>query len=246
MANAPAGPARRVSSSRFDAILFDAGGILVVPDPVTIGTVVRKFGGSGLVEQLIRAHYAGMASLDEFAMRQGSGSIDAFSWEPYREAYVVAASVPEAQRATAVVALRDYFSPFLWRFPLLESVAALWRLHLKGVPVGIVSNASGQIEQTLASQCVAQVGEGAGVPVLIVTDSHVVGVSKPDPKIFDDALALLANTGVKRDRVAYVGDSYVNDVGGARNAGLTPILFDPYGDQAHQDCERITSLHELL
>jgi len=235
-----------MNSSRFDAILFDAGGIFVVPDPVTIGTVVRKFGGAGLVEQLIRAHYAGMASLDEFATRQASGSIDVFSWEPYRDAYVVAAGVPDAQREAAAVALREYFSPFLWRFPLLNSVAALWRLHLKAMPIGIVSNASGQIEQTLASQCVAQVGEGAGVPVLIVTDSHVVGVAKPDPKIFDNAIALLATMGVNKDRVAYVGDSYVNDVGGARNAGLTPILLDPYDDQAHQDCERIKSLHELI
>ena len=242
----PVAFARRVNSSRFDAILFDAGGVFVVPDPVTIGAVVRKFGGAGLVEQLVRAHYAGMASLDEYATRKASASIDAFSWEPYREAYVIAAGVPEAQRVEAVVALRDYFSPFLWRFPLLGSVSALWRLHLKGVPVGVVSNASGQIEQTLANQCVAQVGDGAGVPVLIVTDSHVVGVAKPDPKIFADAIALLATLGVSRDRVAYVGDSYVNDVGGARNAGLVPILLDPYEDQAHQDCERIRSLHELI
>ena len=235
-----------MNSSRFDAILFDAGGILVVPDPVTIGTVVRKFGGTGLVEQLIRAHYAGMAALDDVARSRESPSIDGFSWEPYREAYVAVSGIPAAQQEAAVVALRNYFSPFLWRFPLLESVSALWRLHLKGVPVGIISNASGQIEQTLASQCVAQVGEGAGVPVLIVTDSHVVGVAKPDPKIFDNAIALLATMGVNRDRVAYVGDSYVNDVCGARNAGLTPILLDPYDDQAHQDCERIKSLHELI
>ena len=232
-----------MNSSRFDAILFDAGGIFVVPDPVTIGTVVRKFGGAGLVEQLIRAHYAGMAALDDIARSRETPSIDGFSWEPYREAYVAVSGIPAAQQEAAVVALRNYFSPFLWRFPLLESVSALWRLHLKGVPVGIISNASGQIEQTLASQCVAQVGDGAGVPVLIVTDSHVVGVAKPDPKIFDDAIALLATMGVNRDRVAYVGDSYVNDVCGARNAGLTPILLDPYDDQAHQDCERIKSLH---
>lgn len=242
----PVAFARRVNNPRFDAILFDAGGIFVVPDPVTISTVVRKFGGAGLVEQLVRAHYAGMAALDDYATSKSSDSIDAFSWEPYREAYVVAAGVPEGKRAEAVLALRDYFSPFLWRFPLLESVAALWRLHIKGMPIGIVSNASGQIEQTLASQCVAQVGAGAGVPVLIVTDSHVVGVAKPDPRIFNNAIALLVSMGIDKGRVAYVGDSFVNDVGGARNAGLLPILLDPYDDQKHRDCERIKSLHELI
>ena len=178
-----------MNSSRFDAILFDAGGILVVPDPVTIGTVVRKFGGSGLVEQLIRAHYAGMAALDDVARSRETPSIDGYGWEPYCEAYMRSVGVPDAQcRAAAADLLEHYFSPLLWRFPLLDSVAALWRLHLKGVPIGVVSNASGQIEQLLASQCIAQVGEGAGVPVLIVTDSRVVGAAKPDPKIFDDAM----------------------------------------------------------
>lgn len=233
-------------SVRFDAILFDAGGILLLPDPVTIGTVIRECGGDGSVEQLIRAHYAGMAGIDARAQRSQGTSIDAFSWDSYREAYVEAAGVPQQQCEIAVVKLRNFFSPFLWRFPLLESTAALWRLHLKNVPIGVVSNASGQIEQTLANQCVCQVGPGAGVPVLIITDSHVVGVAKPDAGIFADALALLAQRGISKERVAYVGDSFVNDVGGAHNAGLIPILFDPYDDHADEDCERVHSLHELL
>ena len=52
--------------------------------------------------------------------------------------------------------------------------------------------------------------------------------------------------GFTNDRIAYIGDSYVNDIGGARNAGLVPILLDPYDDHAHETCERIHSLHELL
>lgn len=233
-------------SVRFDAILFDAGGILVMPDPITTGTVIRECGGEGSVEQLIRAHYAGMAGIDARAQRSQGVSIDAFSWDSYREAYAKAAGVPEQQLEAAVVKLRNLFSPFLWRFPLLESTAALWRLHLKNVPIGVVSNASGQIEQTLTNQCVCQVGPGAGVPVLIVTDSHVVGVAKPDAGVFADAIALLAQRGISKERVAYVGDSFVNDVGGAINAGLVPLLLDPYDDRAHEDCERIHSLHELL
>jgi FMN phosphatase YigB (HAD superfamily) len=48
------------------------------------------------------------------------------------------------------------------------------------------------------------------------------------------------------ERIAYVGDSYVNDVGGARAAGLVPLLYDPFDDHAAYDCERLGSLHELL
>ena len=122
-------------------------------------------------------------------------------------------------------------------------MAGLWRLHLAGVRIGVVSNASGQIERTLANENICQVGAGSGVPVLIVTDSHVVGVAKPEPEIFNEAIDVM---NVPRDRIAYVGDSFVNDVGGARNAGLHPLLLDPFGFHLDKDCERIASLHELV
>ena len=119
-------------------------------------------------------------------------------------------------------------------------------MHLQGLPIGIVSNASGQVEATLANQCICQVGIGAGVPVLIVTDSHVIGTAKPHAGIFRDALALMNGNGISTDRIAYIGDSYVNDVQGARNAGIHPILLDPFNDHEGDDCERIGSLHDLL
>ena len=233
-------------TEKFDALLFDAGGIFVLPDPTTIGMVVEQFGGTGDMASMIRAHYAGMAALDHLALERESSSIDAVSWDTYRRAVAMVSGIPAERGDEAVIRLRDMYSPMLWRWPILESTSALWRLHLKGVPIGVVSNASGQIEATLANQCILQVGLGAGVPVLIVTDSHVVGHSKPDPRIFDDAIAVLEARGIERSRVAYVGDSYVNDVGAARNAGMTGVLLDPYDDRINFDCMRVHSLHELL
>jgi len=233
-------------TKRFDAILFDAGGIFLLPDPVTLGTVIRSYGGDGSIENLTRAHYAGMAAIDAIAQQSPGKSIDAFSWDSYRRGYAQSAGVADHDVEAAINKLRDLFSPFLWRFPLLESTAALWKMHLAGLPIGIVSNASGQVEATLANQCICQVGAGAGVPVEIVTDSHVIGVAKPHPEIFADALALMNGKGITNDRIAYVGDSFVNDVGGAQNAGLVSILLDPYDHRAHETCERIHSLHELL
>ena len=82
--------------------------------------------------------------------------------------------------------------------------------------------------------------------MLIVTDSHVIGTAKPHAGIFRDALALMNGRGTSTDRIAYIGDSYVNDVQGARNAGIHPILLDPHNDHEGDDCERIGSLHDLL
>ena len=233
-------------TKRFDAILFDAGGIFLLPDPISLGAIVRAHGGDGSIERLMRAHYAGMERLDNVARETGKETIEGFSWDPYRDAYVEAAGITGAAAESASEKLRMMFSPFLWRYPILESAAALWRMHLQGSPIGIVSNASGQVEATLANQCICQVGIGAGVPVLIVTDSHVIGTAKPHPGIFRDALALMNGNGISNERIASVGDSYVNDVEGARNAGVHPILLDPYDDHASYDCERIGSLHDLL
>ena len=36
------------------------------------------------------------------------------------------------------------------------------------------------------------------------------------------------------------------DIGGARNAGLVPVLLDPYDDNAGADFYRVKSLLELL
>ena len=80
--------------------------------------------------------------------------------------------------------------------------------------------------------------------VRCVVDSHVVGVAKPDPAIFDHALVHFA--GFDRGRIAYVGDSVTMDIGGATAAGLHPILLDPFDDHPDADFERIRSLAELV
>jgi putative hydrolase of the HAD superfamily len=107
-----------------------------------------------------------------------------------------------------------------------------------------VSNASGQVEHALALAGVCQVGAGPGVPVRVVIDSHVVGVAKPDPRIFEFALEHF--DGVDRSRIVYVGDSVRMDIGGARSAGLAPVLLDPYDDHADADFPRIRSLIALV
>ena len=112
------------------------------------------------------------------------------------------------------------------------------------MPLGVVSNASGQIEAVLGRSGVCQVGPGDGVEVRCIIDSHVVGVAKPDPAIFDHAEPHFP--GLDRARIAYVGDSVTMDIAGATAAGLHPILIDPHDDHPHADFDRIHSLADLL
>lgn len=221
---------------RFDAVLFDVGGVLVVPDPPAIAAVLEGFGGSTSVARLIEAHYRGMHAQDTVAQVHDD-------WDVYRHAYVVAAGVGTAHVSAAMEALAEIWSHFLWRFPLHAGMVGLWRLHRAGVPIGLVSNASGQIAGMLASSQVAQIGPGGGVPVKVIVDSEVVGVAKPDPAIFTPALQAL---GVVPERCLYVGDSVSNDVVGARAAGMTPLLLDPYGLHAESGHTRIRIVAEVL
>jgi FMN phosphatase YigB (HAD superfamily) len=221
----------------FDALLFDAGGVFVLPDPNVLGPLLAYYGGDPSLDAHVRAHYRGMAA------KSAAGSRETF-WDDYNLEYVRSIGVPEHDVETAAAVLDRTRSAALWRWPIPDSVTALRALHAAGVPIGVVSNASGQIADVLRRSGVCQVGAGDHTPVRVIVDSHVVGVSKPDPAIFDHALHMFA--GIALDRIAYIGDSVTMDVGGARAAGLTPILLDPYDDHPDADFRRITSLLDLV
>jgi FMN phosphatase YigB (HAD superfamily) len=221
----------------FDAYLFDAGGVLVLPDPTVLAPLLAVFGGDHDLERHRRAHYAGMAAKS----RARSCERD---WAVYDDAYVRSVGVHDHDVAEASALLGRTRSAHLWRYPIADSVTALAALVAADHPVGVVSNASGQIEAVLRRAAVCQVGDGSGACVLCVVDSEVVGVAKPDPGIFEHALVHFA--GIERHRVAYVGDSVTMDVEASRAAGLHPILLDPFDDHPDLDAARIRSLTELL
>jgi len=226
-----------VLARNFDAILFDAGGIFLVPDPTVIGPLLAYHGGDPSISVHLRAHYAGMAA------KSAAGKME-HDWDDYNDAYVRVVGVPEHEADFASMVLGRTRNAYTWRWAIPESVAALAALVAAGVPVGVVSNASGQIAELLWRGGVCQQGDGPLTPVRVIVDSHLVGVAKPDPHIFDFALEHFP--GVARSRIAYVGDSVTMDVGGARAAGLHPILLDPYDDHPEADFQRIRSLGELL
>ena len=58
--------------------------------------------------------------------------------------------------------------------------------------------------------------------------------------------ASLVDRKVAPEEAAYVGDLYLVDVVGAREAGLLPILYDPFDLSHDVDCLRIRTIDELL
>ncbi len=221
--------------ARFDALLFDAGGVLVLPDPTVIAPLLSYYGADGSIDVHRRAHYAGMKAKSDRGEPEGS-------WSEYDLAYVSAVGVDPVDRDEAAFVLGHTRTAWLWRWMIPETRVALDTLASAGVPMGVVSNASGQIEEILGRE-ICQVGPGAHVEMRCVVDSHVVGVTKPDPAIFDHALPHFDE--FDRSRIAYVGDSVTMDIGAAAAAGLHPILLDPYDHHVGADFERIRAVAEL-
>ena len=69
-----------------------------------------------------------------------------------------------------------------------------------------------------------------------VLDSHDEQVEKPDPRLFEIALA---RSGARRESTIHVGDLYHIDVVGARNAGLRAVLLDEADLRPDADCPRV-------
>lgn len=220
---------------RFDAVLFDAGGVLVLPDPTVLGPLLVFYGGDTSIDAHRRAHYAGMCA------KSAAGSVEN-DWLVYDRAYVAAVGVRNADLDEAADVLNRTRTPDLWRWAIPETLAALQQLSATGVPMGVVSNASGQVEGSL-NRSVCQVGTGPFVDMRCIIDSHVVGVEKPDPTIFDFALPYFE--GIDLDRIAYVGDSVAMDVASSTIAGLHPILLDPFDDHVGANFERMASVQHL-
>lgn len=72
--------------------------------------------------------------------------------------------------------------------------------------------------------------------------SSEIGFEKPHKEIFEIALKEIGITNPKS--AIHVGDCPYDDVIGAQNAGLVPVLFDPLGIKK-ADCATIRTLSEL-
>ena len=80
----------------------------------------------------------------------------------------------------------------------------------------------------------------AHIDVLVVSEE--VGVSKPDPKIFEVALERL---GISADKAVMIGDSWAADVAGALAADIRPIWFNPRRLPRPEPDGRVEEIHAL-
>jgi putative hydrolase of the HAD superfamily len=112
----------------------------------------------------------------------------------------------------------------------------LERLHHEGLRMGVVSNFYGNV----TTLC-----EEAGMkPVFsVILDSMIVGLKKPDPRLFQLALDQLK---LSADHVAFVGDSFERDIVPAKALGMTTFWMASELNRIPSDPSKVDkTLHSL-
>jgi hypothetical protein len=145
------------------AVLLDAGGVFVLPDPDRILGAFTRAECSVARDVLADAHYR---AATRFGVDVDVEAYWAESWLEYLQTYVKECGVPQDQRDEAHRHLDSEFADAgLWVDPVPGSREGLQALADTGVRLGIVSNADGMMGPRLAELELCQVGPGIGVEI---------------------------------------------------------------------------------
>jgi putative hydrolase of the HAD superfamily len=217
------------------AIFFDAGGTLLHLDSSCIRDLLRN--ALDVDISLDKFQYAQSLAMSRVAelVAAGAGSTEQLKREFYAT-LLPQTGVSQEQLTDAVeCAFKLAGEEMLWRKTEEGTAQALDALKRAGYTLAVVSNSDGRVESAFK-----QAGLSSYFDFFI--DSYNVGVEKPDPAIF---LLATERAMVAPEQAVYVGDLYWVDVIGARNAGLIPILYDPFKFNPDPDCLTIQSINEL-
>jgi putative hydrolase of the HAD superfamily len=218
------------------AVLFDAGHTLLEADYACLAAQIRARGHAVDDARVIEAERRARARLDaEQAAQPTRARTGAGRYVRY---LMESIGITDDSDVAAIAAWRRSFNLPVGLCHRVDPEAsrALRQLRAAGVVTGVISNSNGSVRQALEAVGLA--------PYLdFVIDSTVVGIAKPDPRVFQLGLKEAA---VEASQAVYVGDSYFVDVRGARAVGMNAVLFDPGGVCDASDCPKARGLCEAV
>jgi putative hydrolase of the HAD superfamily len=214
------------------AVLFDVDFTLFRPGPELGPEGYRRLGERhGLALDPERYEAARLAAIEKLQAARDLVH-DEEVWIAFTEQIVRGmGGDAEGARECAVDMVRAWerhenFALYEDALPVLEVL----RGH--GLRIGLVSNGQRDLEEFAVHHA---------LEVDAVVGSKAHGRTKPHPSIFVAALAAL---GASADETAMVGDSYEDDIEGARSLGMRAILLDREGTRPEED-DRIDTLLAL-
>jgi len=221
---------------KIKALMFDFGGTLAFLDYELLAREFSREGRKLDALKLEHAEYAGRAAIDRHLMTKGNSQATAGAYELFFRGWMTAAGIPEEEfREHAARFGEIHREATLWRVVRPGTFEALEQFKSAGYKLAVVSNAEGQVEGDAKRFGLAKYFD-------VIIDSHIVGVAKPDPRIFQIAIERL---GVGPDEVKFTGDIYSIDVAGARAAGIEARLVDQHDRYSWVEHEKIRHIGEL-
>jgi putative hydrolase of the HAD superfamily len=221
------------------ALLLDALGTLVElppPAPALREELQRRFGVAVTLEQAERAIAAEIAY---YRSRFDEATDDSKLRALRRDcAQVLRAALPasEVLAQAPVDAIVETLLGALRFRPYDDSAPAIGAARKRGLRVVVASNWDVGLGEVLARIGLAPLLDG-------VVTSASVGARKPAAAVFEAALRI---AGVPPGEALHVGDSPVEDVAGARAAGLSAVLIARDGRAGVPgDVSTVASLSEL-
>ena len=224
-------PARR----RPRAVLFDAGNTLLRMNYAAVAGHLQGRGHAVPVDAVEEAEIRARVRLDD-DLSHGVSTEGRTAQDRYLAYLLEGLGVRAPADLEAAARFRSgYNAPAgLFNVADRDALAAIRRVKAAGLVAGVVSNSNGWARALLD-------GAGLAADLDFVIDSAVVGVEKPDPRIF---VLGLEQAGVAAHEAVYIGDLYSVDVLGSRAAGLEAILLDPRGLWGPRDCHTARDLAE--
>jgi putative hydrolase of the HAD superfamily len=218
-------------------VFFDAGNTIVFPDYSIYRNIAASLGIEATIADVKRAEALARSAFDAAVASSPGRDVTGF-WPVYYTPFYEHLGVPADTVPAAIERTREANSLLLgiWSVPVDGFDEAMDALGTRGLALGVISNSDGRVEERL-------VEIGIRDRFNFVIDSAIVGVSKPDPRIFE--LALEAS-GLPASETAYVGDYYEVDVVGSRGVGMRPVLFDPVGAYEDVDCDVMKEFGDIV
>jgi putative hydrolase of the HAD superfamily len=226
------------------AVSFDAAGTLfTVSEPVgtTYARFARRHGLQVAAERLEAGFHAVLRAAPPLAFpgasREAIGTLEREWWRRIVAETFAAAGAANLPPPLFEELFAHYASGGAWRC-YDETLPVLTRLRTQQLRLAVISNFDSRLSQITASL-------GISAFLDVVVTSAGAGAAKPDPAIFQRALAALCEA---PGEVVHVGDNRSADVAGALAAGLHAVLVDRTGpslEPAPAGVPVIRSLAEL-
>jgi putative hydrolase of the HAD superfamily len=227
-----------------ELLCLDAGNTIIFLDHARVAEICKLHGFETSVAALVDAEGEAKRRAEDqrmvdapFAFRDRPGGP---GWGRMVGTMLAVAGLAESALTPMIDALwREHEEHNLWRKVPDGFVDASAAFRATGGKIVVVSNSEGMLAKLFDRLGIARALD-------YVVDSGLVGVEKPDPKIFDVARERAG--GVPKERALHLGDVYATDILGARAAGIRCALIDPFGHYAgrHADVPRVPGCVEVM